>query len=424
MIEEIKEALPDLDEDKIKTEMERYLKYGIVPQEAKKAIIRKFGGKTQTFTPSGQKKLAELEGNEMNVDVVVRCLSSQERTQNTVNGEKTMVTGLVADQSMIRRFVSWEGHYLEKGKDYIMKGIQAKIFRGEVELSLGSFAKVEDAPDGTLDDLDISNLPRFGNLQEVKLKDVKTGAGNIIVKGKVLSIDEREIETSKGPKTIYDGMIADETKRVRFTCWKDFGLEADKSYTISGAYVKEWRGIPQINFDDRADITEEKDLGFDVQKTPRLLAEELMETGASDVEVAGTIIEIRDGSGLIFRCPSCNRALINNNCSVHGQQEGVPDLRTKVVLDDGTGALFAILNTEITESILGMNVKECETTFCEDEARIVDHLSEKLLGKEYVMKGNVIRDDFGPTVLPAMVEPEDVEYMDEAEALMEVLEVL
>jgi replication factor A1 len=424
IIEEIKEALPDVDTDEITKELDRYLKYGIVPQEAKKAILKKFGGSQQSFSSLGEKKLSELKGNEMNVDVTVKCLSSNERIQKTVNGDKTLVTGLVADDSMIRRFVSWEGHLLEKGNAYSIKGVSAKTFRGEVELNLGQYTKVEDAPDDALSDLEVSKLPRFGNLVEVPLKDVKSNQGNILVKGKILSVEKRSINTERGSKTIFDGILADTTKRVRFTSWHDFSLETGDVVSVKGAYVKEWRGIPQINFDDRAEVEKVEDHDFDVMKTPRLLAEELLEAGASDVEVLGTIIEIRDGSGLIFRCPSCNRALIGGNCSVHGQQEGLPDLRTKVVLDDGTGALFAILNTEITEQILGMGVTECESRYCDDEARVVDHLNEKLLGKEFIMRGNVIRDDFGPTVLPNVVEPGEEEYMDEAKALIDVLEVL
>ena len=424
ILKEIKEALPDVDENEISKEMDRYLKYGIVATEAKKAIIRKFGGTTRSFTSAGEKKLSELQGNEMNVDVTVKCLSSNERVQKTVNGEKTLVTGLVADSTMIRRFVSWEGHLLEKGGNYCIKGAQAKVFRGEVELSMGSYTNVEDAPEDALSDLDVSKLPRFGNLVEVLLKDVKTGLGNIIVKGKVLNIEKREIETEKGSKTIFDGIIADDTKRIRFTSWHDFKIETDDVISVKGAYVKEWRGIPQINFDDRAEIEKLDSVDFDVMKTHRLLAEELMEVGASDVEVSGTIIEIRDGSGLIFRCPECKRALINGNCSIHGQQEGVTDLRTKVVLDDGTGALFSILNTEITTEILGMGVKECESQFHGDEVRVLDILNEKLLGKEFVMRGNVIRDDFGPTILPNAVLKEEDEYMEEAKALIDIVEVL
>jgi hypothetical protein len=121
IIEEIKKALPEVDEEKIAGEMERYLKYGIVAQEAKKAILRKFGGTQQSYASMGERKLSELKGSEMNVDVLVKCLSSNERIQKTVNGEKTLVTGLVADETMIRRFVSWEGHLLEKGGIYSIK---------------------------------------------------------------------------------------------------------------------------------------------------------------------------------------------------------------------------------------------------------------------------------------------------------------
>ncbi|MGA1849204.1 MAG: hypothetical protein ACMUHB_07680 [Thermoplasmatota archaeon] len=424
VIREIKEALPDVEEQKLMDEFDRYLKYGILPQEAKKAIIRKFGGTPVSFSPLGDKTLEELKGGEMNIDITVRCISSRERVQNTQNGEKTMVSGLLADKTMIRRFVSWEGHLLEKGKDYLIKGASAKTFRGEVEINLGQFSKVEDAPEGSLDDLDVSKLPRFGNLQELSLKDIRPGMGNIQVTAKVMNLEKRTIDTERGKKEIFDGMLGDETKRVRFTSWSDFSLNIGDVITIKGAYVKDWRGIPQINFDDRAQIQKEDEIDLNVMKTPRLYAEDLVNAGATDVEVKGTIIEIREGSGLIFRCPECNRALVSGSCALHGQQEGMPDLRTKVVLDDGTGALFAILNTEITESILGKEVSECVDEFCDEEERIVKLLNDRLLGRDFVMRGNVIRDDFGPTVLPAQVVLEEEEYLDEAKAMLDVMEVL
>lgn len=424
VIREIKEALPDIEEDKLKAELDRYLRYGILPQEAKKAIIRKFGGTPTSFSPLGEKKLSELKGGEMNIDITVRCLSSKERIQKTANGDKTLVTGLVADDTMIRRFVSWEGHLLEKGSTYVIRSASAKTFRGEVEINLGLYSKVEDAPEDALKDLDISKLPRFGNLQELKLKDVRPGMGNIQITAKLVDVEKRAIETDKGKKDIFDGMLADDTKRVRFTSWSDFNYEIGDVITIRGAYVKDWRGIPQINFDERAEIDKETEKDFDVMKTPRLYAEDLLNAGATDVEISGTIIEVRDGSGLIFRCPECNRALMNGNCSLHGDQEGVPDLRTKVILDDGTGSLFAVLNTEITEQVLEKNVTDCVEKFCDDEGRIVEELNQKLLGRDFIMRGNVIRDDFGPTVLPSQVTIEEADNLEEARAMLDIMEVI
>lgn len=424
IIEQIKEALPDTDEKKIRAEMDRYLKYGIMAKEAKKAIIRKFGGTPASFTPMGERSLEDLKGGEMNIDLTVRCLSSNERIQRTANGEKTMVFGLLADRTMIRRFVSWDAHPLEKGKDYVIKGASAKTFRGEVEVNLGNYTTLEEAPEGALEDLDVSKLPRFGNLQEVELKDIRPGMGNVQITAKVMNVEERTIDTEKGSKTIHSGMLADDTKRMRFTAWSDFGLEIGDVVTIKGAYVKDWRGIPQINFDDRAELEKEKDKDFNVMKTPRLPAEDLLGAGATDVEVKGTVIEVRDGSGLITRCPECNRALINGSCSVHGEQDGNIDLRTKLVVDDGTASLFAVLNTEITEEILGKTVGECAKEYSDDEERIVSFLKERLLGREMIMRGNVIRDDFGPTMLPSQVKEDKEDYMEEAKTLSEILEVV
>jgi replication factor A1 len=421
VIQEIRRALPELGEDRIEEELRRYLKYGIHLQEAKNAILRRFGARTGASS-LGPRSLVDLSGGESNFEITARCLSSKERLQNTANGEKTMVSGLIADRTMIRRFVSWEGHTIEKGRTYVIRGASARLFRGEVEISLGAYTTVEEPKVDPLADLDVSKLPRFGPLQEVKLRDVRSGMGNVSVIGKILSLEEKTIETEGATKKIHDGMIADDTKKLRFTVWSAFLHNIGDVLRIKGAYVKEWRGIPQLNFDERAEIELLEDIDFKVEMSPRLLAEDLVGAGATDVEVAGTILEVREGSGLIFRCPVCNRALSSGSCSMHGEQTGFADLRAKVVLDDGTGALFAVLNTEITEHLLCMGVAECEKRFAQEEKRLVELLEHKLLGKRFRMKGNVIRDDFGSTMLPNGIAADEEPYMDHVMELISKLE--
>ncbi len=80
--------------------------------------------------------------------------------------------------------------------------------------------------------------------------------------------------------------------------------------------------------------------------------------GALDVEVQGTIIEIRPGSGFIMRCPECNRVLQDEKCSIHGKVNGKPDLRLKLIIDDGTGAVSCVLNKELTEKILSKTLDD------------------------------------------------------------------
>ncbi len=423
IIKEIKGALPEVEENKIRKEIERYLQYGIEMQEAKRSIIRKFGGGEIQYRSAGDLTLKEIKDDESNFDLLVKCLSVNERMQKTQNGDKMLVSGLVADTSMIRRFVSWDNHSLEKGKVYRINRASSRTFRGEVEVNLGSFTQVEEAQEGALSDLDINKLPRFGTLSEIKLREIRPGMGNLQILGKILGLEERSIEVEGNSKRIFDGIIADETHRLRFTAWNDFHLNIDDVVTIKGAYVKEWRGIPQINFDDRAQVTREE-IDIEPVTTPKMRAEELIQAGASDVLVEGTVIEVREGSGLIYRCPQCNRSLMNGSCSLHGAQEGTADLRAKVVLDDGTGALFAILNTEITEQLLGLTVSDAIRKFQSMDSSDMEALNKALLGKEYIMRGNVIRDDFGPTVLPSSITPVDEECVERARELISKLEGL
>lgn len=422
VIEEICGALEDIDESKVKEELLRYIKYGIEVNEAKRSIIRKYGGGPLDLSSAGPVLLKDLKGNENNITVNVKCLSSDIRTTTTASGEKTMVYGLAADNTMIRRFVSWDNHQLEKGKAYSIRNASARTYRGEVEVNLGNFTDVEEIDDEELLGLDVKDLPRFGKLQEVKLKEIRPGMGNLLLRGKVLDVEKRTIETESGEKRIFDGVIADETHRLRFTSWHDFGLNIDDVVEVKGAYVKDWRGIPQINFDERAHLKKLTD-DIDAVQTPRMYVEDLQESGASDIIVEGTIIEIREGSGLIHRCPMCNRALSSGSCSVHGPQEGIADLRVKFVMDDGTGALFTVLNTELTEEVLGMGLDESIRRFSElENGADVKMLSDHLLGGEYELRGNVIKDDFGPTILPSSIERVERGALDRARELLRELE--
>jgi hypothetical protein len=58
----------------------------------------------------------------------------------------------------------------------------------------------------------------------------------------------------------------------------------------------------------------------------------------------GALVDIKDGSGLIKRCPDedCTRVIRNGRCSEHGDVSGEFDLRIKGVLDDGEQAQDAL----------------------------------------------------------------------------------
>ena len=122
-----------------------------------------------------------------------------------------------------------------------------------------------------------------------------------------------------------------------------------------------------------------------------------------DITVEGIILDIKEGSGLILRCPECNRVLRNGECMVHGVQSGKSDLRVKGVVDDGFGALMIILNSELTTKILGKTVEECETEVKEKGPEsltsIQTELEENLLLHPMRFKGTVTTDEFGAMMI-------------------------
>src|SRR5439155_1786792 len=94
-----------------------------------------------------------------------------------------------------------------------------------------------------------------GKPPPVRGVDVREGASNVAVTAPVLSVERREVEVDGNPKAVFSGVLADETGKTQFSAWKDFDLKAEEVLRIEGAYVKSWRGIPQISFDERATIT-------------------------------------------------------------------------------------------------------------------------------------------------------------------------
>ena len=127
-------------------------------------------------------------------------------------------------------------------------------------------------------------------------------------------------------------MLADQSGKIAFTAWSDFNLKEGEVIRISGAYIRSWRGVPKINFDERMELER---LSDDYLPTIDELNSEMVTQidrileigGGMDVAVEGFILDIKDGSGLIARCPECKRVLRDGECMVHGTQDGVADLR-------------------------------------------------------------------------------------------------
>ncbi|MBR2394477.1 MAG: single-stranded DNA-binding protein, partial [Candidatus Methanomethylophilaceae archaeon] len=137
----------------------------------------------------------------------------------------------------------------------------------------------------------------------------------------------------------------------------------------------------------------------------------------------GMVVDMRAGSGLIKRCPQCNLSILNGVCTAHGQVNGTPDLRMKIVLDDGTGAIGAIVNRKDTETLTGITLKAAEgLAMAQGEGVVAREVAGKILMKRISITGNVMSDDYGPSMIVKSASVLDVDVVSEANKLLDEVE--
>ncbi len=91
---------------------------------------------------------------------------------------------------------------------------------------------------------------------------LKSGEENVHIKGRVLEVSPpRVVQTRRGPRTISNAMIGDETGRIQATLWgnKAGTLEEGQVVEIEGAWTTSFRGKVQINIGRSTKVTELSD---------------------------------------------------------------------------------------------------------------------------------------------------------------------
>jgi replication factor A1 len=206
----------------------------------------------------------------------------------------------------------------------------------------------------------------------LSISDITQDGKWITVKGKVAQLWDNSHETISQV-----GLIGDKTGTIKFTKWTSAELPdvvEDKNYLFKNVVVNEWNGKFQINLNKNSTIEE---------------IDEEIEIGSSSVSFTGAMVDIQSGSGLIKRCPTCNRALTKGACTDHGKVDGVYDLRIKAVLDNGTTTQEALLKRELTEKISGMTLDSAIALAADalDQGVVLDHIKNGMVGRYYTVTG-------------------------------------
>ena len=207
---------------------------------------------------------------------------------------------------------------------------------------------------------------------QVKASDIKEDGKWVTLRGKVVQLWDTNHESLS-----QSGLLGDESGTIAFKKWTKANLpsvEEGKSYIFKNVATSEWQGRFSISLNKISQI---------------IPIPEDIEVGNTLTEFTGAIVDVQSGSGLIKRCPECNRALVKGACGEHGKVEGVYDLRIKAVLDDGEKVQDILMNREITEAFTGITLDKAKEMATEalDQGVVLDVMKNKLVGRYYVVVG-------------------------------------
>jgi len=427
-IEEIARALGDkLSEEQIAEELQKYVDvYKLSIPMAKRTIVKKYGGDSSGFSAGFQRKLAELRPNEPNVDFVAKVLSANAKEIQAKGEKKQIVFGFLGDDTTTLPYTAWEIEDLQlnRGDVISVKGAYTREYQGRVQINFGNRVSIKKEDPSTVGDIQVAQGPP----RAVGIGELREAMGYVEVKGRILSLEPREVTVQGETKKIFSGVLADETGKVQFTAWSDFKLKQDEVVKVSRGTVKAWRGIPQLSFDERGEVIRIKEKypsAEELRKTGvRMIAEIAAKGGAVDATVRGVLIEVRDGSGLIMRCQECKRALQKGMCKIHGRVDGYPDLRVKAILDDGSGAVGVVMNRELSEKLLDITLDESMQKAKEkmNFDIVKDEMDELLTLKVLTVSGPVTADQYGLSMIAKEAQLSAVDVKQEAEKLLVELE--
>ncbi|UPW00517.1 Single-stranded DNA binding protein [Halorussus gelatinilyticus] len=401
-----------VDKEEVKADLENLVEYSVPVDEAKQSLRRKYGDGSSSSEPS-QVDLADVSTEDSNVTVTAKVLTVGKRSIRYQGNEQTIHEGELADETGKISYTAWEDFGLSAGDTITAGNAGVREWEGDPELNLGESTNVAFE-----DDIDVP-YPVGG---DADLADLEPGDRGINLDVQVVEVETKTIDGRDGETEIKSGVLADESARLPFTDWEARPEVAEgATMRLEDVYVREFRGVPSVNLSEFTAVAPlDRELAISDTGT-RMTVRDAVETGgAYDVEVVGSIVAVRDGSGLIERCPECGRVIQNGQCRSHGDVDGQDDLRVKAIVDDGTGTVTAVLDAERTEEVYGGDVEDAKAQARDamDKEVVADSIRERVVGHEYRVRGNLSVDDYGANLEVTEFERSEDPPADRADALL------
>jgi replication factor A1 len=386
------ELASDLGVDKaeVKENLQNLVEYSVPVEEAKRSLRRKYGDDSggSSSGPTAV-DIVDVTPDSGNVTVTAKVLTTGQRSIRYQGDDHVIHEGELADQTGKISYTAWEDFGLEAGDTITVGNASVREWEGEPELNFGESSTVSVA-----DEIDVPY--EIGGDRDLAALSPGDRGRNVEVR--VTEVETRTIDGRDGETEILSGVLGDESARLPFTDWDPHAeIEEGASVRLEDVYVREFRGVPSVNVSEFSTV-EALDRDVKVGGPTRMEIREAVDRGgAYDIELVGNVIEVRDGSGLIQRCPECGRVVQKGQCRQHGDVEGEDDLRVKAILDDGTDTVTVVLDRDLTEDVYGGGIEDArqQARDAMDQEVVAETIADDLVGKEYQVRGHLSVDEYG-----------------------------
>ena len=393
-----------VDKTEVKADLENLLEYSVPIDEAVQSVRRKHGGGGGGSSPTPESvDVSAITTDHGTVTVTARVLTRGTRTIRYQGDDLTIREGEVADETGTISYTAWQDFGFEPGDSLTIGNAGVREWDGEPELNLNESTTVAIADESVAVD------ERVGGDRD--LVDITAGDRGRNVEVRVLEVERKTISGRDGETEILEGVVGDETAKLPFTDWDPTpAVEPGATLRIEDVYVREFRGVPSINLTEFTTVTPLSEPVAVADDAPRVsVAEAVASGGMFDVELVGNVLEVRDGSGLIERCPECGRVVQNGQCRSHGEVDGEDDLRVKAIVDDGTETVTVVLDDELTAEVYGGGLADALAAATEamDKDVVAASIADTLVGGAYRVRGSLSVDEYGATLDATAFEPAD-----------------
>ncbi len=380
-----------VDKAEVKADLEKLVSYSVPMDEAKQSLRRKYGtGGAGDRGEPPETDVAEITTDSGNVTVTARVLTVGKRSIRYQGDEQVIFEGELADETGTISYTAWTDFSLSPGDTITAGNAGVREWDGEPELNLGESTTV------TLHDEPLEVHEEVGG--ERDLLDLRPGDRGRTVEVRVLEVERKTIDGRDGETEILSGVVGDDTARLPFTDWDPHdAIEEGASVRLEDVHVREFRGVPSVNVSEFTTVEPIAEVEVSESATRMAVGEAIASGGVFDVELVGNVLEVRDGSGLIQRCPECGRVVQNDQCRSHGAVDPEDDMRVKAILDDGTDAVTVVLGRDLTEELYGGDLEDAleHARDAMDREVVSEAIAETLVGREYRVRGALSVDEYG-----------------------------